>query len=306
MSTSPSVFTILELLEKILSELPPLEIVQRQRVNSTWRDLIASSPLLQYHTWQRNDILDPVYRILSEDFMPNEELSYSKIIARDYDPYKWYIDNLSRHVHPIVVARDMQSCPQGPSDSFDPLRNMAEDGFGGYFEFRPILIRELMAWYKRNKATEHIWGRMSLCRPGARVVHWEASDSTGNTVPRMKLQAVRIECPDNELCPAKQGSNETLVYKHPGQPLILTLSDLMGWLDHAWHLWLEAEHQEHDFWYSNDSGCMGDKGIPREECLRSDNGEEEIDDEDYVPCEKHGPRRTMNEHIDMRVDACSV
>ncbi|KAH7381434.1 hypothetical protein DE146DRAFT_286059 [Phaeosphaeria sp. MPI-PUGE-AT-0046c] len=180
---------------------------------------------------------------------------------------------------------------------------MSKDGFGGYLEFRPIVIRDLTRWYKKHKATEHIWGSLSLYRPDARVIRWETIDSTGNKIPRCKLEAVRNRNPDAGSWPAKHGSNGTRIYKPPGQPLILTLSDLMGWLDHAWRRWINSEHEEHDRWHDNGAGCMGDQGIPRERCLRSGNGTDDVDD---VPCEKFGPRMTMDEHIDMMLEAASL
>ena len=40
-----------ELLERVLSNLPPLQVVQGQSVCRTWRDLIASSTRLRELAW---------------------------------------------------------------------------------------------------------------------------------------------------------------------------------------------------------------------------------------------------------------
>lgn len=297
-----NIFAVVEILEKILSELPPLDIIQCQRVTSTWRELITTSPLLQYQTWLRNDILDPAYHIRPEDFIADDKYGHYSVDAHAQFDVR-YKNNISRHVHPIVVARELESA--SPDASFDPLRHMEKDGFGGHFTFRPIVIHDLMVWYEKHKATEHIWGSMSLCRPDARVIHWEASDSTGNIVPRMKLQAVRTDESGTGDFAAKQEGDGTVIYKRYPQPLVLTLSDLMRWLNYAWHLWIEQEHGEHDRWHEGGGGCMGNKGIPRDDCLRSDD-EGDGTDPDYVPCAKYGPRMTMEEHIEEAMEAASI
>jgi hypothetical protein len=303
MAAASDVFSIAEILQQILSELPPLDIIRYERVNSTWRKLITGSPLLQYKSWLRNDYPDPAHHVRADDLIP-EYTDHDHDTEKDYEN-KRYIYNLSKHLNPIVVARIMQHPPEDPRFSFDPLSCMDKDGFGGYLNFCAILLRDLMQWYKNNKATEHIWGHMSLFRPDARRVSWETPTSGGAGIPFI-LEAVRTKNPDAKRYRAAYMRGIS-VNKKTGKPLILTLSDLMGRLDDAWDAWIESEREEH--YCSHDGGvCDFDQGIPSERCLESENEEDEVekhDDEDEENEEGEettsGTKMTMEEHIERAV-----
>ncbi|KAH7387006.1 hypothetical protein DE146DRAFT_759405 [Phaeosphaeria sp. MPI-PUGE-AT-0046c] len=202
--SASAVFSVIEILQQILCELPPLDIIRCQRMNSIWKQLIADSPLLQYQAWLRDDVSDPAYRVR-------------------------YISTISTHLHPIVVANIMKHLPKDPRFSFDPLNNMDLDGFGGYFNMSPVHLRDLMQWYERNKATEHIWGDMSLYRPEACRVCWEMPDSEGAGIP-VRLEAVPTKVTDPNSDYTGWGFE---VNKKPAQSLVLTVGDLMRKMDYA-------------------------------------------------------------------------
>lgn len=280
------VFSIIEILQQILCELPPLDIIRCQRVNSTWKQLISDSPLLQYQAWLRNDCSDPAYRIRADDFDPSVRKPKEEV---DYNTRR-YLSNVSRHLHPVILVNVMKHLPKDPRYSFDPVPRSKKDGFGGYFNLRPVLLRDLMQWYERNKATEHIWGGMSLYRPDARKVDWSMPDSedAGITV---QLKAVARKDGD----PTFAGFHGWYfdVIKEPGQPLVLTLGDLMKKLDWAWTRWMDSEHEVH--YLSHDGeGCNFDRGIPGQGCLE--------EAEEY---RTFGTKLTMEEHIEQAIAKAS-
>jgi hypothetical protein len=314
MSAASTVFSIAELLQQILSELPPLDIIRCQRVDSTWKKLIVGSPLLQYKAWLHNDFPDPAHYIRADDLLPEyrdldgdkEEDYKTKCDKEGSYERKRYNYNVSKHLNPIVVAMIMQHPPDSPSNSFDPLKKMDEDGFGGYFSFRPILLRDLMQWYERNKTTEHIWGQMSLYRPDARRIDWSLP-LTSCAGLRLEIEAVRTEDPNAEVYSTDFGGIEVRVNKKPGEPLVLKLSDLMGLLDVTWKRWIESEHEEH--YLSHDgAGCDFDMGIPGHECLESDeeeDGEDGEEGEEEEKGETFGCKMSMESHIDWAVISAS-
>jgi hypothetical protein len=301
MSATSTALSIPEILEQIISELPPLNIVRCQSVNSTWERLIAGSPLLQYKAWLHNDCPDSIQHVRAEDLMPKtlDYLKYDDDAKKDFEKV-CYIHNVSKHLHPILVSRDMHYMPEDPScDHFDPLLEMDEYGYGGSFRFRPILIRDLAKWYAKHKSTEHIWGHMSLYRPEAREISWELPGSERGWIP-LHLEAVHDEDPDHEFYTTPSGQ----VSKRPGQPLVLTLSDLMRRLDVAWERWLESEGQEH-FLSHDGAGCDFDQGIPAASCLTWEYTQEDYDDPYVTIRPKFGTKKTMEEHIERALLAAS-
>lgn len=280
------VFSIIEILQQILCELPPLDIFRCQRVNKTWKQLISDSPLLQYQAWLRNDIADPAYRIRAEHF---DAGIYKPAEAVDYNTSR-YIENVSRHLHPIILLNVLKHMPRDPRYSFDPVKRTEEDGFGGYFNLRPVLIRDLMQWYAKNKGTEHIWGKMSLYRPDARKVCWSIPLSDMAGIP-VELKAYTRRERDFTY-PGYHGYRFEVI-KEPGEPLVLTVGDLMKKLDFAWDEWIDGEREEH--YLSHDGqGCNFDRGIPAERCLE--------DDEEGTT---FGDKMTLEEHIEQALEVAS-
>jgi hypothetical protein len=289
MSAEPDIFSIVEILQAVLSELPPLDIIRCQRVNSTWKRVITDSPLLQFKAWLRNDYPDPSHRIRADDLMPP-----NRHTTEEGYHTKRYNYNVSKHLHPLVVARIMEHPPDDPRFEFDPLQNMQEDDFGGYLNLRPVLLRDLMRWYERNKATEHIWGSMSLYRPDARKVCWEIPITGGAGIP-VDFEAVSVTA---EVYSCLYTGYRWEVNKAPGQALVLTVGDLMKKLDYAWNEWLDSEREEH--YLSHDGqGCDFDKGIPGERCLDRD------DDKKSSSRPTFGEKMTMEEHIERAMTEAS-
>jgi hypothetical protein len=320
MSAASTVLSIVELLQQILSELPPLDIVRCQRVDSTWKKLITGSPLLQYKAWLCNDYPDPTHHVRADDLIPeymegegieDTDLALSELKALEAERFNY---NISKHLNPIIVSTIMQRAPDLPRSWFDPLQDMEKDGFGGYLNFYPVLLRDLRRWYKKNRATEHIWGNMSLYRPDARKIRWEMP-MTGDAGIPLRMEAVRTEDPDAEHYSSDFFGNDVLVNKSSGEPLVLKLKDLIGRLDAVWDRWIDSEREEH--YCSHDGGvCDLDQGIPGESCSYADNeedGEEEEDkdDEDVEEEDEEeeettiGPRMTMEEHIERAMIAAS-
>lgn len=285
MSAASNVFAIPELLEHILSELPPLDIIRYKRVCKSWKQLISDSPLLQYRTWMRNDYVETV---APDDLIPElhwqmpeyKEIKADKSKEADYHRRR-YIYNVSRHLNPIVVSRIMKNMPQDPRFSFDPEPRNEGESYGGYFNLRPVLLRDLVQWYEKNKDTEDNWGHMPLYRPESQKIRWSVPCSDDAGIP-FELQA-------------KAGS------------LGLTMKDLMDNVGSLWWRWKESEVQIH--YLSHDAGyCDFDQGFP-ERCLDSDDEEEEEvdeDDEDYCGKEeKLGVKRTVEEHLEQCVKKAS-
>jgi hypothetical protein len=287
MSAASAVLSIAEILEQIISELPPFDIIRCQRVNSTLKKLITSSPLLQYKAWLRNDYPDSAHHVRAEDLMPKFcPCSIKKGV--EYGNQR-FLYNISKHLHPIVVARIMQHPPDDARYQFEPIAGglnagMDTDGFGGYLHFRPILIRDPRHWYEKNKSTEHIWGQISLYRPDARKITWQTGNSGGAGI-HFTREAVRIGHPHSR-------SHDCIV-KKAEQPLILTLGDLMNGLDSAWKNWIESEEDEHYFSHDG-AGCDLDQGIPGKGCLESAKMEENPTFETMM---------TMEEHIEQAIQA---
>jgi hypothetical protein len=119
----------------------------------------------------------------------------------------------------------------------------------------------------------------------------------------LNFEAVRNEDPDAGKNSMVYFGNDVQFIKRPGQPLFLTLSDLMGRLDAAWLRWVESEHEEHYFSHDGE-GCDFDQGIPPENCLVSDNEEDGEEGHDEGEEEMtFGTKMTMKEHIDRAVFA---
>ena len=316
MSATSHVLSITEILQQILSFLPPLDIIQAQRVCRTWQKLITDSPLLQYKSWLRSDYSDPAHRILATDIFPEQDRLGDEWDYEDEVAYetKRFRRNIANHVNPIVAAKILENPPDDPRNCFHPEENMEQDGFGGYLHFTPLILRELLGWYKKHESSEHVWGHMSLLRPDARKISWSIPTSGGAGIP-FHLEAYRDDDPDAGTYSRNGFGNGVRVNMGPERALILTLSDLMGRLESEWEGWIESEHEEH--YLSHDGGvCDYDQGIPAERCLRSDdedenegmNGEPESgdeEDEESDRMETSGYKMTMEEHIEQAIMAAS-
>jgi len=297
MSATSAVLSIPEILQQILSELPVFDIIRFQIVNRTWRELIVGSPLLQYKSWLRHDFPDPAHRVQANDVQLRESNGYiegyrydHKIIAEANT--KRYIHNITNHLNPIIVARVMENPPEDPSYSFEPTERKEEDGFGGYFYLRPVLIRDLLQWYETHKSTEGKWGHMSLYRPAARVIHWEVPTSGGAGI-QFNLEAVESSS-SSRYGQVDFIDNHIWAYKRPGEPLILTLSDLFGRLERLWETWLNSEREEH--YLSHDGeGCDYDQGLP-DNCLQPSNEDNSNEEENMKVT--FGCKMTKDEHVD--------
>ncbi|KAJ4348859.1 uncharacterized protein N0V89_010238 [Didymosphaeria variabile] len=309
MPAASAVFYIPELLEHIISELPPFDIIHYQRVNRTWHKLIADSPLLQYKAWLRNDFPDPTQHVQPDDLIPklsadDPNYPYASKAAKDYDT-KRYIYNISKHLHPIIMANIMKDVPYDPSLSFDPAQDMDTWGFGGYFSFRPVLLRALRQWCEAHKSSEHVWGHISLYRPEARRINWDVSCSDDASIP-FSLEARCNDDPNASRYSSDLIENETVVNKRPGEPLFLTLGDLFGRLDRLWNRWIDGERETH--YLSHDgAGCDYDYGLP-DYCLESSDEEDEDDEKDEdekMERHKFGVKMTEEEHIDACVERAS-
>ncbi|KAJ4286977.1 hypothetical protein N0V90_012858 [Kalmusia sp. IMI 367209] len=229
MSAMAAVISIPELLQQILSELPPLDIIRYQRVSRTWKELISSSPLLQYKAWLRHDFpgivsMDPFADVLPESWELRSLYLYCSEDEQARSARR-FIRNISQHLNPVLVARTMQDFP-------DDTRHM----YGGeYLSFRPVLIQSLMNWHEANKDSKATWADMPLCRPETDVVRWETNVEDEAGVP-FTLQARYPDDPE-----AQSNSGEFVAKKQSGEPLLLTLGDLLEHLPSQWERWIDWE-----------------------------------------------------------------
>jgi hypothetical protein len=272
MSATSTVLGLPETLQQILSELPPFDIIRCQRVNRTWHRYITDSPLLQYKAWLRNDYPDPIHHVKPDDLMVEDDSSATK----DYET-KRYLYNIAKHLNPVIVARIMEDVPRDPRFSFEPDKDIETHGFGGYFNFRPVLLQALVRWYNANKTSESKWSHLSLFRPEARRIAWEVPSSDDSSSP------FRLEAKLNDDLDAKRHKKDYMghdyvVNKRPGEPLFLTLDDLLANVEHLWEHWLDSERETH--YLSHDSGgCDSYLGLP-DSCISSNSDEENDEDED--------------------------
>lgn len=229
----------------------------------------------------------------------------------DESEFKSFHYNISKHLNPIVVARIMQNPPHNPGFCFSPLEYEDKDGFGGYLHFSPVLMRDLIEWYEKFKSSEHQWGRMSLYRPSARKISWQTPTSGGAGID-FHLQSSASD----DLEPGSHATGDVFHVTQDDKPIrkppFLTLSDLMGSLDHAWDEWIDAEYEEH--YLSHDGeGCDFDMGIPPPRCLMSNNEDDGVDlgsdkkgeDEDENERVTFGTKMAMENHIDRAAWAAS-
>jgi hypothetical protein len=296
MAAASAVLSLPELLTEILSHLPPFDILRCQRVNRTWQTLITSAPLLQYKSWQRNDYVDPIRADdLIEEIPWQHEYYQDHPAEREEQERLRYIYNVDKHLHPIIVSRTLKNMPETRSYSFEPDEYKDEDGFGGTFSFLPVLLQDLLEWYKENKHTEEKWGNQSLIRPDARIISWSIPSSDDGSMP-FRLVAMRTDDPET----SKYDSHRLVAKKEPWEPLVLTVGDLIGFLDELWDRWKESERQVH--YLSHDGqGCDYDQGLP-DCCLDSDEEDMEIDSEDEEAGAvwdntKKGYKMTADEHV---------
>ncbi|KAL1591363.1 hypothetical protein SLS60_012062 [Paraconiothyrium brasiliense] len=308
MAATAAVFSIPELFEQIISEHPPFDIIRYQRVSRTWQKLIAASPLLQYRAWLRNGFLDYTQYVQPDDLIPelgswDLRYPYGSEAAKDYNT-KQYIDNVSKHLHPVIVANIMKDLPDDPKFSFDPNQDMDQWGFGGYFVFRPVLLRALHDWYEKHKSSEHVWGHISLYRPQSRRCNWSVPDSDDSGI-QFELEVRHVDERDAGR-DTEDYSGNIVINKGPDEPLFLTLSDLLRRLDELWDRWIDSEREVH--YLSHDrEGCDYDLGLP-DYCLESSDEEEDYDEEDEdekIEGIKFGEKMTVEEHIDACVRRAS-
>lgn len=281
-----SVLGIAELLEQILSELPPPDIFRCQRVSKTWYELITNSPLLQYKSWLRNDHSDPAQHVRANDLILDAEIE-AEDYGSDYDAQydaevehhdKCYRYNISRHLHPVFAACFMKYPSTYFEDSFliNPNENMKGE-FWARLPMNSVILRALIDWYQKNKDSEHIWGHISLCRPSVSKVKWGLSNSDGSG-SSTDLEARYTE----NMKPEGYSAYSPTVDKEPGTPLVLTVSDILKRLGDEWEAWLYVEHENHYFSHDGE-GCNFSVGVPPESCLRGDNKNESESE-----CEKLG------------------
>lgn len=285
-----SVLGIAELLEQILSELPPPDIFRCQRVNKNWYELITNSPLLQYKSWLRDDHSDPAHHVRANDLILDAEID-AEDYGSDYDSHldaevdncdKCYGYNISRHLHPVVAACFMEYPSTEIEDSFliNPDENMKGE-FWARLPMNSVILRALIDWYQKNKDSEHIWGHISLCRPSVHKVKWELLNSDGSGIST-DLEARYTE----NMKPEGYSSYSSTVDKEPGTPLVLTVSDILKKLGGEWEAWLDGEHENHFFSHDGE-GCNLSVGVPPERCLRGDN-KSESESESELESEKLG------------------
>lgn len=288
MSAVSKVFCIPELLEQILSSLPPLDIIRYQSVNYTWHRLIAESPLLQYQAWLRRDCPDPAHEVQDEDFeiIPcNEDCSLDEEIEYTM---RAVTQSMRKHLNPVAVACFQEAMPLCPEDDWD----------GKFINLRPGYLRNLVGWYEAHKTWEDIWGNMSLCRPDVSAIQSSTGTSTHAGIS-FKLEAQHSTDPKHTNLVAWGVS-----HKRPGEPLILTLRDLLRSVEGQWESWLESERDDH--WNSHDgAGCDYDCGLPSDSCLDHDEIEDEQSREYARTAPTFGTKRTMEEHIEALIDKTS-
>ncbi|KAF2443280.1 hypothetical protein P171DRAFT_432576 [Karstenula rhodostoma CBS 690.94] len=269
MAAASTVFGSPEILQQILSELPAFDIIRYQRVSRVWHKLIADSPLLQYKSWLRNEYPDPAQHVRDTDFIPwDRKYPHGSEAARDHET-KRYLSNITRHLNPIIVGRALEDIPRNAGSCFDPIQDMDKDGFGGYFNFRPVHIQALCQWYEANKDTESRWGHLSLYRPETRKISWDVPCTDDSGLP-FSLKAKSNDDPDYT------GNGVVVVNKRPGEPLFLTVGDLLANVGDLWEKWLDYERETH--YLSHDGeGCDSSLGLP-DDCISFDDNEDQEED----------------------------
>jgi hypothetical protein len=271
MSATSTVLDLPEILQQVLSELPPFDIIRCQLVNRTWHRLIANSPLLQYKAWLRNDYPDPIYHVKPDDLMAEADSDVTKEFGT-----KRFLYNIGRHLNPVIVARVMEDIPRDPSYSFDPARDLEKYGFGGYFNFRPVLVQALLRWYNANKASEDKWTHVSLFRPEAHRLSWEVPGSD-DSIFTFRLEAQHNEKPDAQRYARHFMGHDYVANKRPGEPLFLTLRDLLGNLERLWERWLDNEREIH--YMSHEGGGCDSVGLPDHSVSSDSDGDEDMDED---------------------------
>ncbi|KAF2447899.1 hypothetical protein P171DRAFT_429495 [Karstenula rhodostoma CBS 690.94] len=261
MSAALKVFCIPKLLEPILSKLPPLDIIRYQSVNHTWHRLIADSPLLQYKAWLRADCPVPTQEVQNDDF-EGAFRNWEQQVDDDAYVERAVVYNISKHLNPVLVRCFMQHMPT-------KLRFVY---FDDYLSLNPACLRALMYWYEAHKERENVWGHMALCRPDVSAIRWGTGASDDSGIP-LELEALHDEDADSsyKISLLRRGQ----AYKRPGEPLVLTLRDLMRSVKWQWKRWLESEMKLHDRRHGR--GCDHAGGLPQERCFKF---EEVSDDEE--------------------------
>lgn len=299
MSAASHVADVPELLEQILSHLPPLDVIRLERVSRTWHYLITKSPLLRYTTWRSNSYPGTTKpKVIPSSQFPEPERDESE---SDEYHLKDYLYKVSTHLHPVFVSCILKAVPADPRFSFRLPGEERSDDIG-YFSLRPKLLRELVRWYKLNSGTEAQWGGMSLYRLGMRQVAFEIPLSDGAGIP-FHLEATHEKHPWGQK--GKWGDKRWgKIGKEPGEELFVTLGDVLREVEGQWDEWLDGEVEVH--YLSHDEGpCDYDRGMPGDGCLESGDEDDDDDDEDGGSKEKMGYKMTKEEHIDAIVDKAS-
>ncbi|KAF2650646.1 hypothetical protein K491DRAFT_125434 [Lophiostoma macrostomum CBS 122681] len=282
-SATSNVLGVPELLQNILSALPPLEILRMQRVCRTWKTLINTLPLLQYLSWMDSSYTRS-HRVTSADTIPELTTKQkSSIFHGEYqDPDKQaeyekkrFCHNMATHINPVLANFIIRHVPENPQFGFDVKWNDNGTSCEIRYSLRPDVLRECVKWYEKHGDAEERWGGMSLCRPDLKSVKWELLCSDDSSIP-VELQA-------------DDGVGR------------LTLKDLMVRVDGLWKRWVNSEHETH--YLSHDAGeCDLDMGFP-EHCLgSSDEGEDGSEDgEDGEGRIRIGTMRTVEEHLEQAI-----
>lgn len=267
-----AIFSIPELLEKILVELPPLEIVRCQGVNHLWQDVIVGSILLQYKAWLRDECPDATHDIGNDKVLPMTEANNKD---KDNDPD--FLARISEQFNPIFIA----------SIKRDPLIQSSFSSDGDFVTLRPVVLRALAQWFETHKESEEKWGCIPLIRPNVEKVAWDLPFSDCESSVTFRLEARHAEKPEDEGKVLRR-----VTYRKAGESLALTLRDLMRAAAWQWEEWLDHEREIH--YLSHDGeGCDSDCGLPDEDCLErqyEDPSDEDSDGDgdgrDHGECEK--------------------
>ncbi|KAH9884752.1 hypothetical protein F4778DRAFT_762483 [Xylariomycetidae sp. FL2044] len=248
-SAAAKVLAITELLELILSELPPLALIRSQAVCRTWQQLIANSPMLEYAMWMTFET-DYPHPASDDDLIPplkltpeQEDRSSAAFVdddARQAYDRKRYISNISRHLNPIIVQIVLKHLPEHTHVEFDWKHSVGLKMMANRFHLHADVLYGLIDWSLEHQGSINHWRHMSLMSPFTGAIDW----TMNNTIRR-------------------QGQGRRIQYSFTHH--VLTLDDLMFALYWACERW---EHQESVIhWQGHTEGyCDLDRGYPKDCC----------------------------------------
>ncbi|KAF2271149.1 hypothetical protein CC78DRAFT_573526 [Lojkania enalia] len=151
-SATTLTLSITELLEHILSFLPPLNIYACNPISRAFHACIQQSPLLRHLTWRP----------------PLRPLKRTQLLTSHGPPFPYYIpqSHLPNHLNPIIVLhieRYLSSVPApgGPA----PIFNISSDG-EALFTMGEQLLMVVLAWGASRERWKDHWAYMPVCRPG--------------------------------------------------------------------------------------------------------------------------------------------